>query len=148
MHFIYTLHALCPLVSQNFDFSGGAQWRQPLTTHEKSKSCGATAEHFQFFQSSISHQSSVIGHQNERNKTESTKRAAAAYGWVGRRSGGAKVGALLHGGTATAEQRSERLPRSLRSGCLKRSAEPLQWSRASTPPLCPVRAAGEKKILR
>lgn len=39
--------------------------------------------------SSIRRQSSIRRRQNERNKTKSTKRAAAAYGWAGRRSSGA-----------------------------------------------------------
>lgn len=76
MHVVCTLHALCTLVVQNFDFSGGAQWRQPLTTHEKSKSCGATSGAFQFFQSSIGRRSSIRRRQNESSKGENKTKVA------------------------------------------------------------------------
>lgn len=102
MHVVCTLYASCTLVVQNFDFSGGTHRRQPMMTHEKSKSCGATAEHFQFFQSSIRRQSvvcrqSVVGKTSETKQTRQTNRPPPRGGWAG--------GAAGHkwGGCCTAE---------------------------------------------
>ena len=96
MHVICTLYALCTHFVQNFDFSGGTHRRQPMMTHEKSKSCGATAEHFQFFRQSIRRQS-VIGRQSSVGKTSRQKGktkqkvqtvTAPARGWVGKQDSG------------------------------------------------------------
>ena len=144
MHFIYTLYAPCTRFVSTFIFSGGAQRRQPLTTHEKMKACGATAEQFRDItkmfanRSSVSHRLSFIGRQSERVKGGRVKAAGRRRGVGGQAERNAQWSGC-DGGTAGAEQRRGRLPRSkaratrsvakaLRSGCMERRAQPAQWS--------------------
>lgn len=113
MHFICTLYAPCTRLVQNFDFLRGTHRRQPMMTRKKSKSCGATAEHFQFNRSAIIGWNSSVGtHRSadRRGKTGKPKGTPPLRG--GGWAGGAAGQKWGHCCTAELQRRS-----SGRKGC-------------------------------